>query len=359
MLYRKGQTLFNEIQSQPKAWQEVLQTLAAQRDTAADWIKGQGFGQVVYIAAGELLAVAQSAARVTHLVSGLNSIACAPTELMYGRRAPYDVRIKTLVIVFSRPAVSEETGWGIEKLKACDPRAQFLILETETSELSAHGQLNFLFNGIKDATKTAVSSATSLLMASFAILSWLTGKEVLWKEMEKLPSIMDGQIKTWQSKAQQIVQSKPSHIVFLGSGPFRGAASLGALMMSKISGLTCESDYFLEYRHGAYGSLTNQTMVIGLISNTFRGAEEKTLGDLAVMRANRIAVAEDAGALAKLCDNVMELKSGVSEIARVLLAIPIMQLLTFYQAMQRGVNPDNPKHLDHPALVLKERPGMK
>lgn len=360
MLYRKGSTLFGEIHDQPRAWQGVLDYLATEREGLRAWLKSLGVGQVVYLATGESLGVAQSVSRMTHLVSGLNSVALPCSEVLYGRRAPYDARIKTLVVLLSRSHGAEEVGWGIEKLKALDPRATVLAIEVGEAKLASYADKSLVLTGIKEETKNAIGSISCLMLSCVGLVSLISGKDVLWNEMLRLPEILQKHLKEWQSRAQQIVQSKPSHIVFLGSGPFYGVAGLGSALVAKMAGLPCEHDYFIEYRQANYASLTNLMMVVGLVSNTFRAAEEKVMGDLAVTRANRVAISEDAGSnLMKRCEELFELKSGVSEIARVLLVIPVMQLLAFYVTMSRGVNPDNPKHLDHPELVLRERPGAK
>lgn len=357
--YRKGATFFGEIHAQPQGWKRVLDTMTERKESIIGWLKAQNIGQVLYVSSGELLGVAESAARVTRLVSVCNSLAVPASELMFGRRVPYDARIKTLVVVLSRSNVAEEIGWGIEKLRSIDPRVAVMALEVGEGKMGALADLSVSFE-IAEETKTAIGSVTGLLLASFVLVSWLSGKEKLYSELVRLPDILSTRLKEWQAKAQRVVQTKPTQILFLGSGPFYGVARASSLAVSRTAGLPSNADFYAECIHGGYAGLNNLMTVVGFVSNSFLAMEEKALGDLAVMRCNRIAIAEqDNPELSKRTDEVFELKSEVSEIARVLLVLPVAQLLAFYAAMSRGVNPDNPKHLDHPALSLKERPGTK
>ncbi|MBQ7567688.1 hypothetical protein IJT17_02670 [bacterium] len=358
MIYRKGATLFNEIHGQSDMWKSVLSEFAARSEEIKGWLKAQGFGQVIFVSSGDYLNIAMSVARITNLVVGLNSVAVPASELLYGRRAPYDVRIKTLAVVMSSTDLAEEIGWGVDRLKQLDPRVQILSLEVGESILSAKANQSIVLANVKDSTKIAISSVTAMLLAGYNLVSWLSGRDVLSAELNRLPDILATHLKDWQTSAQRMVQKKPGHVVFLGSGPFLGLAKQSALTMRQMAGITCEAHTFVEYRHGYFASLTNLMSVMGLISNSFGPTEEKVIGDLAVTRVNRLAICDAANPqLGRRCDDILELKTGVNEVSRGLLLLPVIQLYCFYMAIGRGINPDNPKHLDHPKMALKEAPG--
>ncbi len=46
-----------------------------------------------------------------------------------------------------------------------------------------------------------------------------------------------------------------------------------------------------------------------------------------------------------ISDFLVELKSGLSDYARLILYMPITQLLGYYTAKEKGLDPDNPKNL--------------
>ncbi len=360
MLYQKGATVFAEIHDQPRAWREVMGHLSTRREELTAWFKTQNFGQVIYLACSDSLNMASSASRVTHLVSGLNSVAMPASEVLFGRRAPYDSRIKTLVLALARPDEAEEVAWAIQKLRTLDPKAQVMVLHSGEPPQEGLAHQSLTLPGVQEESKIGTRSVSSLLLAALVLVSWLSNREVLWNELQRLPDLLTARFKTWQARTQQMVQSKPGHVVFLGSGPYYGIASQAALTMREMAGLPCDQHYFLEYRYGAHVSLTNLMAVVGLISNTFRVAEEKVLGDLAVTRSFRVALIEEAtDSFRGRADEILELKSGVSEISRVLLMLPALQLMAFYAAVARGINPDHPKHLEHQVLKLKERPGIQ
>lgn len=359
MLYRKGSILFGDLHEQPNKLRQVLATLAQHQESLQNWFKEQNFGQVIYVATSDFYNVAHSLARTTHLVCGLNSVAISASEILYGRRPPYDARIRTLVVVLTNPYLGQELSWGVERLRQLDPRARVLALEVEGSNLAPNlANPSLVFPELKENLKFPAVSVSALFFASLVVISWLGRKENLQAELQRVPDILEAHLKDWQVKSQQLVLDKPNAVVFLGSGPFEGIARQAAFMCDRIAGLPANSNLFVEYRHGYYGCATNQTMIVGLISNTFRHLEERILSDVGVTRARRVALVEDSSTeLMTRSDDLLELKSGASEVARTFLLLCVVQFMVFYLAMSRGVNPDNPKHLEHPRMALKERPG--
>lgn len=356
MSYQKGSRVFGEIHDQPRAWRQVLEQLAGQREDLGGWLKAENFGQVVLVASSDSWHVALSAARILHLVSGLNSVAVHASEVLYARRAPYDSRIKTLTLALARPDEAEEVGWALDKLRALDPKSRVLCLEVGAPALQAAAHRGLAFPDLHEETRSGTRSVSSLLLACMGLTAWIAGRDALWQELVRLPDLVDFQ--RWQPRIQAAAQVKPAHLVFLGSGPYYGVACQGALHVRELAAIPTEHQHALEYRHGHHGSLTNLQMVVGLISRTFRVADERVLSELAFTRAQRLAVTEEAGSpLQARVDHVFEFRSGVSEISRVLLSLPVLQLFAFYLAISKGVNPDQPKHPEHHVLKLKEIPG--
>ena len=56
-------------------------------------------------------------------------------------------------------------------------------------------------------------------------------------------------------------------------------------------------------------------------------------------------------------EHSVELKCGLSEISRVLLMYPVVQLMAFYVALAKGVNPDKPRE-GVKEITLENKPGV-
>ncbi|MGE0491773.1 MAG: SIS domain-containing protein [Vulcanimicrobiota bacterium] len=359
MLYQKGGAVFAEIQDQPRLWKEVLQSLHNRRQELQTWLKSENFGQVLFIGTGDAYGVALSAAHILQLVSGLNTVALPASEILYLRRPPYDSRIKTLVVALSTNGECEDTHWALEKLRKLHTTCRALFIGGAVGKLgNPLTEQQILINDCLEEGPVATRCPSSMLLACMIITAWISDKEVFMNELVKLPDAID--FKSLQDQLQKAATIKPlpMHVTFLGSGPYLGAAVHGSLKVREMAAIGAEYQNPLEYRHGSHCWLTNQTMVVTLVSDTFRDAELRTTFQLASTRAPRLLVSEQLDMQAQMrVDQAVQLASGVSEISRILLMFPVVQLLAFYMAISKGKNPDKPKHLEA-AIEIKERPGV-
>ena len=89
-----------------------------------------------------------------------------------------------------------------------------------------------------------------------------------------------------------------------------------------------------------------------------RRGELDILSGLAKFHASRVSILEMTDDYAKMrSDHIIELKSKVSEVSRVLLMYPVIHLICFYMSIAKGKNPERLMHLEH-KIPIKERPGV-
>ena len=354
MLSKPGNITFNEILDQPSAWSNVLGQLEARRAEITAWLKAENFGQVILVGSGASYAASLSAARTFHGATALNAQAYPGSEILYATRPPYDIRIKTLLVAVSRSGVTSETLWAVEKLKGLDTRLKVLTLTCSAEcELNGAGQLAITLPGLSEEGPIATRSYTGMLLALQVLASWLSSSEALYSELQKLPSVID--IKKHQAEVQKAVALKPTHITFLGSGASYGLACAASLLTRTMAGLSSDYHPLLEFRHGSHSAVAPSTLVVAFLSDRLRKAEEDMLREIAVMRGPRMIVCGEADTKTKMgSEFVFELGTELSELARLTLAFPIIELLVFYLAISRSQNPDKPKHFQRD-IRLKER----
>lgn len=359
MLYQKGQAVYNEINDQPRLWRETLNRLAAGREAIQGWLRGENFGQVVYLGCGSAYNVAMTAARVTHRVSGLNSIALSSSEMLFLNRPPYDPRIKTLLIPMSRLGETAETNWAVEKLRKMNQPCKALSLTVTPGTLGTLCDQNFKLDGCEEFGQVATKSATCMLLTSIVLACFLAqGKaDALLHELNTVPEKVDPKVIADRVRGVGQLKPQPQHAAFLGSGPYLGIAAEGSLKMREMVGIPCEYQQPLEYRHGSHCGLTNLNLVVAVQSDTLRGLEEDSLTYIAQSRAPRFVLTEEATQAIRRSEYVVELKTGLTEITRMMPITVYLQLMSYYLAIAKGLNPDKPKLLET-TLTLKDKPAF-
>ena len=136
---------------------------------------------------------------------------------------------------------------------------------------------------------------------------------------------------------------KYQHFVFLGSGINYGIASETMLKMKEMSISISEAFHFMGFRHGPMSIIAPNSLAIGLVNDTGRNAELNVLEDMKKLGASTLALIDSVDG--SEADYVVDLKSGVSELARGVLFLSVLQLLSYYRSISKELNPDWPKNL--------------
>ncbi|MBM3461199.1 MAG: SIS domain-containing protein [Armatimonadetes bacterium] len=356
MLTKPGTTTHNEILEQPQAWNDVLAVLDEKRAELGAWMKAENFGQVLLVGCGSSYHAGLTAARTFHGIAGVNGIALPASEVLYAQRPPYDIRIKTLLIAVSRSGETSETVWAVEKLKRIDGRLKILAVTCkENSELQGLAHQTLVFPKLHEESVISTRSYTGSLLALQVLAAWLSANDAFLAELKKIPELTD--VKKHTTEVQKAVALKPQHVTFLGNGACYGLAAASSLLVREMAGMPSDYMHLLEFRHGPQAAVLPNHMIVAFLSDTLRKAEEDMVREIAVMRGPRMVICSEADNKTKMgTEFVFELGHDLSELARPVREVTIVQLLGFYLAIQRGHNPDRPKHVQ--ALIkLKEKIG--
>lgn len=139
---------------------------------------------------------------------------------------------------------------------------------------------------------------------------------------------------------------------FLGSGPNYGLACEAMLKMKEMSLSYAEAFHFLEFRHGPKSMVDEKTLLIGLLSDSASRYEVALLAEARGYGAKTLVLAEEGESGELSADYLVPLRSGLTEMARGLLFMPLLQLLGYHRAMAKGLDPDRPRNLE-PVVLLE------
>jgi glucosamine--fructose-6-phosphate aminotransferase (isomerizing) len=109
-----------------------------------------------------------------------------------------------------------------------------------------------------------------------------------------------------------------------------------------------EAFHFAEFRHGPMSMVDDQTLVVGLMSDSAAEFEVNVLQQMKELGARLLAFSDNEPLMASIgADYPVCLCSGISEYVRGALYLPVLQLVAYYRAIQKGLDPDRPKHLTY------------
>ncbi len=342
-----GKDTYNEIASQPQAWQEAWQVVQEQAaDLLSLWDQGQ-YAQVVLTGCGSSYYQAQAVATLFQTLTGCPARAVPAGEAVMYPEAFYAAG-RTLLIAISRSAETSEVIWAVQAFKATGRGEVIVLTNYGDRPLAALGDLLIDLPGGQEQSIAQTRSFAGMYVAGMSMSALLAGRADLLQAMASLPQIGQRLMARYESLAQAWGGDLGlDRFYFLGSGPRYGLACEANLKMKEMSLTHSEPFHFLEFRHGPKSMVGATAAVIGLLSDAHRNAEMAVLSEMAGMGGRTLSLGE--------ADADVSFESGVPEVLRGVLYLPVLQWMAWYRARAKGLNPDCPHNLD---AVVKLADGL-
>lgn len=336
---KAGQHTYSEIMSQPQVWLETLQSLQ-NHSLDIQQLLAKDYDQILFTGCGSTYYLALAAASLYQKTTGITCRGLPASEIwLYGDYA-YSKHQKTLLVAISRSGTTTETLRAVEHFKY-HGQGDVLTLSCYPTTLSTLGNLNIILPGGQEQSIAQTRAFTVLYLATMA-LSLIKNKAPL-ELLQPLSACCEHLLSTHADLTKQVGSNlELERFYFLGSGPRYGLACELSLKMKEMTLSHSEPFHFMEFRHGPKSMVSNQTLIIALLSQTNHKYEQAVLNDMQQQGAQVLSLAEDKATIS--------FASGVVEDFRNVLYLPVIQLLAFYRSIAKGLNPDKPNNLE--AVVL-------
>lgn len=327
----KGNHTYTEITTQTEAWQQALELAsAAPLPNPAD------YEQVIFTGCGSTYYLSIAAAAIYQELTGQIARAIPGSDMLLNSQIVL-TKSKSILVAISRSGTTTETIKAAQKFKT-ERRGDVMVITNYDEILSREADFNIVIPKGQEISVAQTRSFASMLVAVTAISARMAGQNDLLAAMKVLPAIGTRLIHDYETYAKEIGENLDiDRFYFLGSGMRYGLASEVNLKMKEMTLTHSEPFHFLEYRHGPMSMVTDQTVLIGMLSDKNRLHEMKVMSEMQRMGARLVTLAES--------DAEIELRSGMPEIARGVLYLPVLQLMAFYRSLAKGLNPDRPNNL--------------
>jgi len=204
------------------------------------------------------------------------------------------------------------------------------------------------------ATKTFTSQLSVLAQLALRVAK-KRGKvsqdemDYLEEEMRKLPDDAETIIRTQEEKVRQIARKyrDAKAFLFLGRGISTATAYEGRLKLMEIAYVPAIALPAGESKHGPIGLVDPGFPVVMVCP---RDETHKTvIGNIMEMKARGasvIAIVEEGDEeIKRLADDYVEVPKGIGEVLSPTLLVIPLQLLAYYMAVEKGLDPDMPRNL--------------
>jgi glucosamine--fructose-6-phosphate aminotransferase (isomerizing) len=340
----KTSATLREILSQPDVWRTCFAALDAgqlehangQLPEADDWLF-VGCGSSYYIA---LVA----AASWTHLTGRRARAVPASEALLFPELA---VPQGCQPVLITRSGRTSEILQAAELLSRGRRRPPMAITCTEGEPIDGVADPILRVRAADEQSTVMTRSFTSMLLALQALAALRGGKGEFAAALRALPAASRPALDAMHPRIRRFVRThRFNNYVFLGQGPYFGAANECMLKVKEMSCSTAQAFHTLEFRHGPKAVVTPQTLVTFLMSETGFAAESQVLKEIRALGARTLVIANRASKAAReFAGLLIELRLKTPEYARPAVYLLAGQLLGYYTGVARGLNPGYPRNL--------------
>jgi glucosamine--fructose-6-phosphate aminotransferase (isomerizing) len=192
----------------------------------------------------------------------------------------------------------------------------------------------------KESAIPMTKTYTALLAALFSIAVSLGDRKQAISELERTPKTVEETIKISETTIKNLSENLGnSHTIFiLGRGPNYATAAEASLKLKEASLVHAEAFPSPEFRHGPKALVANRTPIIAFTSsNKLDETTVRLMEELKATGATTVSI----GDLENSTIRMPPLNYYLTPIPYI---IPL-QLLAFYLAVKKGIDPDNPRNL--------------
>ncbi|WP_296260617.1 MULTISPECIES: glutamine--fructose-6-phosphate transaminase (isomerizing) [unclassified Pseudomonas] len=351
--------MLKEIHEQPKVVQRTLEGHLGQEQVLVQAFGPQAaelFGKVrnVQIVACGTSYHAGMVAR--YWLEGLAGIPCQVEVASEFRYRKVVVQPDTLFVSISQSGETADTLAALRNAKELGFLASLAICNVGISSLVRESDLTLLTQAGPEigvaSTKAFTTQLVALMLLTLSIgqvkgtLSADVEAELV-EELRRLPTRL-GEALAMDSTVEKVAElfAEKNHTLFLGRGAQFPVAMEGALKLKEISYIHAEAYPAGELKHGPLALVDSDMPVVTVAPNN--ELLEKLKSNLQEVRARGgeliVFADEQAGMNSGIGTHVIPMPHIVDALAPILYTIPL-QLLSYYVAVLKGTDVDQPRNL--------------
>ncbi len=337
----RGQHTYSEIVTQADAWQGSLAAVREQSAALGEWLN-RPWGETVFTGCGSTYYLSLTAATIWRRWTHLAARGVPGSEAWLFPDTALPATAAPLLVAVSRSGETTETLRAVDVYEARHGRDWLTIGCYDGRPLGERAPLAVIGRATEEESVAQTRSFTAMLVMAQAVALIAAGGDVA--ALDALPDAARRVIGQYEGLAKALGEDMTiQRFTFLGSGVYYGLACEAMLKMKEMSLSGSEAFHSLEFRHGPKSVVGPDMLVVGLVSDAIRDQEAAVLAEMRELGAKVLAIAENADGLP--ADYTVSLASGLDDAARAPLALPTLQLLAYYRAMAKGLNPDRPTNL--------------
>lgn len=345
-VYEPGTFCYAEIASQGKVWIELIQLMLSQ--SAAVQRIAENCNECLFVGCGSSLNASYTGAAIFQTLTDIPARAVPAAEVYLFPRSVLVKDRKTLAVLLSRSGKTTEVLQALDYLRRHGVSTIGITCQGG-SPLADQSDLGLVLAPANEQAVVTTRSLTGMIIALQLISAIISGNQNFIQEIQSLPEVCNVQMPVFDELGKTMgCHPNLSRYAFVGNGPFWGQSRECQLKIKEMTLKPADAYPMLDFRHGPQSTVDENTLVTAMISDSARLQEIQFLLDMRALKGVTWALCDRSDEnLRASAGYVLELNSGLSELARCPLYMPAIQFMAYYHALALGLNPDEPRNLSY------------
>lgn len=344
--YKAGDFILNEITSQANAWAQLIPVVTSKADEIRKVF--EGIDEVVLTGCGSGLNASMSGAPIIQTQTGISSRGVPAAEVYFFPKSVMVANRRTLAIILSRSGETTEVVHALDYL--LDQGVSVLgITCSGESPLAKRSDLALVLSPVTERSVVTTRSVTGMILALQLVAAIVSEDAAYLGELESLPGVCEPHMGAFHNLGKSIGENTDlEKYAFVGSGPFFGQAHECQLKIKEMVLLPVDAYPTFDFRHGPQSNVDPDMLVTVFLSDSAQEEERKFLRDMKSFGGLTWVICDRADDLIRgNADYLIEINSGLCELARGVLYMPAVQYMATYRSLSRGLNPDQPHNVTY------------
>jgi len=338
---------YKEIIRQQKGWDHALRALTKESNVYRKVLEKYQRHIWVFVGCGTSYYIAQIASALFSELTEIRSKAVPASEVLIFPEIVFDGDAEYLMVPISRSGTTTETVMATQKAREQLKIPTLAVSCNPDSAMAIESEFLLHFPFEQEESVVMTSSFTTLLMSILHLALVSSENNELSEQLPLVANMSARIMKNSESLLEEISKlSQLSDLVFLGQGPFLGLANEAALKMQEMSLSSSQSYHTLEYRHGPKSTISNHSLITLLASQAGNEYEVQLIDELKELGAKILVISgNNWNSLSEKIQYNINVGNKFGDIMNLFLYAPILQLMAYYKAIAKGINPDEPRNL--------------
>jgi glucosamine--fructose-6-phosphate aminotransferase (isomerizing) len=307
------------------------------------------YSDIILTGCGSSYNLANCASVAWDGILGITTRAVPSSELLFHPES-YLSGSKPLVVAISRTGGTTEVQLAVERLRSGHSARALAITGVSKSPVGEACDAELAFTECPEDSVVMTQAFTCVLLGLYLIADGAAGG-FYGDELSQVPSLIAAGMQTSEPVMRRLAEQEYiDDFFFLGSGVMKGLADECALKVTEMALQPALSHRSLEFRHGPKAALNERSEVIIFPISAERPHLATLLSEIDETGASTLIVGEGPG-LEHRQSEFLSMDEGLSEIFRPALYAHVGQLLGYWRATLKGLNPDSPRHLVRTVLL--------